>query len=67
MRNYKNLPDPIEEPEQFNKHLRDNNQVAMKASYWIVIKNSQIKDQLVVFHKYSVSHLHNISDASPAD
>lgn len=55
MREYKNLPHPTKEPEAFNQYLRDNNEVLAETDYWIVIRNSFIKDQLVAFCKLPVA------------
>jgi len=53
MREYKDLPHPINEPEKFNQYLRDHNTVIDDGHSWLTIRNSYIKGQLVVFSKRS--------------
>ena len=54
MRDYKNLPT---EKEAFNQYLRDNNTLIYENEDWIVIKNSYIENQLVIFSKHEVRYI----------
>lgn len=49
MRNYSDLPNPAIDTEGFNQYLRDNNKVLFDCSSWILIENSYIPNQLVLF------------------
>lgn len=57
MRKYKDLPDPIKEPEKFNQYLRDNNRLVLELNYFIVMRNSYIEGQNVAFCKLPVADL----------
>lgn len=37
--------------EEFNQYLRDNNEVVLENNCWILIENSYIENQLVLFCK----------------
>lgn len=63
VRNYKNLPDPNKKVKEFNQYLLDNNKVIGEYIHWILIKNSYIKYQYVLFCKLNRKYLGDISVA----
>lgn len=65
-RSYNNLPHPTKEPEAFNQYLRDNNEVVQENAFWIVIRNSYLKHQLVAFCKFPVGKAADINDVIKA-
>ena len=61
-RDYKDVPDPEKEPMEFNTYLAKNNEVVYEGRYWILIKNSYVKNQLVLFSTESkVRYLSQLS------
>jgi hypothetical protein len=67
MRNYKNLPNPEIEVEEFNEYLRKNNEVIFENNSWIAIKNSYIDNQLVIFCKFNVKYITNLTNNALVD
>jgi len=61
-RDYVDLPDPIKEWEEFNSYLREKNLVFCENEYWILIKNSYIDDQHVLFCKLPFSSVYEINN-----
>lgn len=57
MRNYIGLPNPDTQPEEFNQYLRVHNIVITESSSWILIQNSYIENQLVLFAKDPIKYL----------
>lgn len=57
MRTYIGLPNPDIEPIKFNNYLIQNNEVVADSNYWILIKNSYIDNQLVLFCKQPIKYL----------
>lgn len=62
MREYKNLPHPSKEPEAFNQYLKDNNEVITENYYWILIENSFIENQLVLFLLSAKSYFSELNE-----
>lgn len=60
-RKYKNLPNPNTQIEEFNEYLRKNNELIRETKNWILIKNSFIPNQLVLFNKNNLKYLSEIS------
>lgn len=58
-RTYKNLPNPDTQIEEFNEYLLNNNTVINEGTYWILIQNSYISGQLVLFAKQPRKYLHD--------
>lgn len=63
MRKYKNLPHPTKQPEKFNEYLINNNKVVIQHLFdWILIENSFIENQLVLFAKRSVQYFNELNE-----
>lgn len=60
-RRYKNLPNPNTHIEEFNEYLRKNNKLIRETKNWILIKNSFIPNQFVLFNKNNLKYLTEIS------
>lgn len=65
-RTYKDLPDANRELVPFNQYLRENNIVVKETPYWILIKNSFINNQLVLFTKLNKRYLYEVYNVSEA-
>lgn len=61
MTTYENLPHPSFERVKFNKYLRDNNEVLTSCKSWIVIKNSYIENQVVIFSTQDKKYITELS------
>lgn len=67
MRDYKNLPNPETQIEEFNQYLRDNNLVLDENRSWILIRNSYIENQLVLFSKLNRKYFYEITHSELDD
>jgi hypothetical protein len=53
-------PNPNRRPDEFNQYLVDKNEIVQYRGNWLIIENSFIKNQLVVFCLDNVRYFHEL-------
>ena len=61
------VPSPTREPLAFNEYLLLHNEVLWVSEHWILIANSYIEHQAVMFAKRNVRYIHQLKQKELAD